>query len=110
MQQLRAPDEVDAVLEGGPAFLYKHSSRCPVSAESYDEVQQFALAHPEIPVYLIDVILDRPLSQYVAERTGTVHQSPQILLVSRGEVVWSTSHYSITARELAAQAAGSPSE
>jgi bacillithiol system protein YtxJ len=106
MTPLRSRDDVDRVLGlTGTALLYKHSTRCPVSMDAYDEVQAFALSHPDVPVFIVDVVRERPVSQYVAEVTGIVHQSPQVLLLCDGSLGWSGSHYSITVRELEAELA-----
>lgn len=80
-----------------PIFVFKHSTRCPISARAHAEYQRFAEAHPEIECREVLVIEQRPLSQYIALQTGVTHQSPQALLFSGGKVVWNASHYSISA-------------
>ncbi|HEU4698386.1 MAG TPA: bacillithiol system redox-active protein YtxJ [Gemmatimonadales bacterium] len=106
MRQLTTRQEIDGVLaHEAPAVIYKHSTRCPVSLDAYNEMQRFVVAHPDVPVYLVDVVRDRPLSQYVAERTRTVHQSPQAIVLLAGAPAWCGSHYSVTSHELAAQLA-----
>jgi bacillithiol system protein YtxJ len=104
MQEITTRQEIDGLLDRAAlSVIYKHSTRCPVSLDAYNEMQRFVLAHPEIPVYLVDVIRSRPVSQYVAERTRTVHQSPQAIVLRGGEPAWCGSHYSITQHELEAQ-------
>lgn len=100
MRQLRTQEEAEAVFAEEVALLYKHSTRCPVSLMARAEVERFAGEHPELPVYLVDVVFDRPVSRYVAERTGTVHHSPQAILLRGGEPVWEGSHLGITAGAL----------
>ena len=99
MRELRTKADVDAAL-GGSGIIYKHSNRCPVSYDAYNEVARFALLHPEVAVHLVDVVADRPLSQYIAQVTGIVHQSPQLIVVEDGAVRWHGSHYSINALAL----------
>ncbi|MET0396962.1 MAG: bacillithiol system redox-active protein YtxJ [Longimicrobiaceae bacterium] len=101
MRELRTEDEVDAAFGEAVALVYKHSTRCPISLMAHQEVERFAEAHPEVPVYLVDVIFGRPLSLYLAQRTGIVHQSPQAILLRGGEPAWSASHMGITADALA---------
>lgn len=62
-----------------------------------DEVEAFVAAHPDVPVYLVDVRAERALSQSTAARTGIRHESPQVIILRRGAAVWSTSHDDITA-------------
>ena len=45
----------------------------------------------------MDVRAERPLSQLIAARTGVRHESPQIIILRNGAVVWSASHGDITA-------------
>jgi bacillithiol system protein YtxJ len=106
MQQLTTRQEIDGLLDSERlSVIYKHSNRCPVSLDAYNEMRRFVLAHPDVPVYLVDVLRDRPVSQYVAERTRTVHQSPQAIVLRAGVPAWCGSHYSITLHELEAQLA-----
>ena len=42
------------------------------------------------------VVEDRHVSMHVADETGVRHQSPQAILLYRGEPVWDESHYRIT--------------
>jgi bacillithiol system protein YtxJ len=105
MQELRTQEAVDAALAGS-GVIFKHSSRCPVSSDAYDEVAAFEEAHPDVPVYVVDVIASRPVSQHLARVTGVLHQSPQALVVEDGTVRWHGSHYAINALALARHASG----
>jgi bacillithiol system protein YtxJ len=83
-----------------PVLLFKHSTRCPISAAAHREVTRFTEAHPEIPCRIVLVVEQRPLSLHIAEVTGVTHQSPQALLLVNGAVAWHASHYDITAPRL----------
>lgn len=100
MKQLRTEEEAEAAFVDEVALVYKHSTRCPVSLMAHAEVERFAEAHPEVPVYLVDVVFGRPVSRLVAERTGIVHHSPQAILLRGGEPAWEASHLGITAGAL----------
>jgi bacillithiol system protein YtxJ len=74
-----------------PVVLFKHSNTCPISAMAYQRMQ-------EVPdVALVVVQRSRELSRAVETRTGVRHESPQVLVLRRGESVWSASHFDITA-------------
>lgn len=93
-------NEIDASLSamrtGECVLVFKHSTRCPVSFGALSEMQSVLAELPEgCSVYLIDVISERPFSQYVAQKTDIIHQSPQLLYFDEGEFE-SLSHYSIT--------------
>jgi bacillithiol system protein YtxJ len=82
--------------EDQPVVLFKHSTRCPVSAMANAEVEDFAAANPRISCWLNWVVEDRALSRQIADITGIIHESPQVLIFHQGKVVWDISHSSIT--------------
>jgi bacillithiol system protein YtxJ len=89
----------------GLVLLYKHSPICGTSRRAEKEVIAFGEAHPEIPVYLLDVIEQRPLSRELAEKLGVTHESPQAILLGGPSVMWHGSHGEITAEELESRVA-----
>ena len=76
----------------GPVLLFKHSNTCPISARAYRQMQDV-----KSPVSLVVVQKSRDISRAVEERTGVAHESPQALLLRDGRVVWSATHFDITA-------------
>jgi bacillithiol system protein YtxJ len=76
--------------------LFKHSLTCPISARAYNEMAEF----PD-EVALIEVQRARDLSSEVARRLGVAHESPQVIVLRNGEVIWSASHFDITAKAVA---------
>ena|SRR5947209_1075944 len=75
-----------------PVILFKHSNTCPISARAYRQMQDV-----KSPVSLVVVQKSRDISRAVEERTGVAHESPQALLLRDGRVVWSATHFDITA-------------
>ena len=100
MQPLTSTHDFDALRDQPLVLVYKHSTRCPISLIAYEEVAQIEDHHPDVPVYLVDVLASRPVSRYVAEQTRVIHHSPQLILLSRGEPVWAVSHFDVRAEEL----------
>ena len=93
--------DLERLLTLPDAVVYKHSSRCPFSSWAHDQVARFAAAHPNLPVVLVDVIIDRVLSLTIAERLGVPHESPQALVLRGGSVAWHGSHGAVRADTLA---------
>ena len=91
---------LDEVLGSARAVLYKHSTRCPVSAVVIDEVLRFAETHPDWKTYVLQVIEHRDLSDAVAERLDVPHASPQAFVLKEGRPLWHASHGSITVQNL----------
>jgi bacillithiol system protein YtxJ len=78
--------------ETEPVIIFKHSNSCPISGTAYDE-----MVKSKIPMSLIVVQEARSVSNEVESRTGVRHESPQVLIVRGGKVVWSASHGGVKA-------------
>ncbi len=101
MQPLVTSAQLDAVLRAPVALVYKHSTRCPIATAAYEEVDQLLRGRPDAPVWIVDVIAQRPLSREVAKRTGVEHESPQAILLVGGQAVYDASHFRVRADDLA---------
>ena len=106
IRPLDDPSELIAAARDGLALLYKHSPACWISARALREVRMFAEAHPETPVFMVDVLGQRLLSMTLAERLDVPHRSPQAILIDHGEPVWDTSHLGVSRKALERGLAG----
>jgi bacillithiol system protein YtxJ len=100
---LDQPDAVERALGDEVAIIYKHSPRCASAGLAAAEVARFAERHPDVPVYRLDVVRHRALARAVAARLAVRHESPQVILLRRGQVVWTASHAAVDAAGLEAQ-------
>ncbi len=110
LQQLDTPAEQQrgTPVEFPPlAVLYKHSPACIISAGAMQEVRTFADDHPDIPVYVVDVLGQRSLSQQLERQLGIEHESPQVIVLKNGKPKWnrSGSRIRLDAIEYAVQSA-----
>jgi len=80
-----------------PVVLFKHSPTCGTSAQAYDELEALLHEEPPMAIHLVDVLSARPLSQAIAAQFGIRHESPQVLIIRDGRVVWHGSHWRVTA-------------
>lgn len=85
-------DEMATRSQQRPVVIFKHSLTCPISAAAYEEMTGF-----DGEVALLEVQRSRELSQEIEERLGVAHESPQVIILQNGQVVWSASHFKITA-------------
>ncbi|MGO4183309.1 bacillithiol system redox-active protein YtxJ [Paenibacillus sp. TAF43_2] len=87
-----------------PLVVFKHSTTCPVSANAYQEFNQYLDGKPreDVEYVLVKVIESRPVSNQIAEDTSVKHESPQIIFIEKKEKVWTTSHWSITKAHITA--------
>lgn len=79
-----------------PVVIFKHSLTCPISASAYSQMEQF-----DGEVALVEVQRARALSTEIENRLGLAHESPQVIVLRGGQVVWNASHFKITARAVA---------
>ena len=102
VNDLTGLDALFAESQDVPVLLFKHSTACPISAAAYRRVAEYLEEEGEAapPCYLVKVIEARPVSNTVAERLGVTHQSPQILLVDKGQCRWNASHGAIDGRAI----------
>ena len=83
-----------------PVLLFKHSTRCSISASRWPVFQGFAAKQLRVDCHRLMVIENRSLSMQVAQAIGVEHESPQVILLHRGKAVWHTSHWSITEEDM----------
>ena len=90
----------------GYSVIFKHSTRCSVSMMAKKRFEHDFDAIPEgTPVYFLDLISFREISNKIAEQFKVHHESPQMLLIKNGECIYETSHGEISAEDLAEQIA-----
>jgi bacillithiol system protein YtxJ len=90
----------------GYSVIFKHSTRCSVSMMAKKRFEHDWDSIPEgTPVYFLDLISYREVSNKIAEQFQVHHESPQLLLIKTGECIYETSHGEISAEELAEQIA-----
>ena len=105
-KHLESLADLEAVLadpEKRPVMLFKHSTRCPISAAAEKAYLAFVDAHDDGRVLYthLDLIQFREVSNAIAEKTGVEHQSPQAILIVDGQTLWHASHLGITQEALA---------
>lgn len=83
------------------AVLFKHSPTCIISMNANSQVEKFSEANPSVPVYMVSVKKERPLSNFIAERTGIEHASPQIIVFRKGSASAVATHSEITVQKIA---------
>ncbi len=98
---LRELEELDRMLAASserPLLLFKYSSTCGTSAEALDELVAHLNESPADVTYaMVTVQTHRDVSNAVARTLGVRHETPQVLLIRDGRVVWSASHFRVTA-------------
>jgi bacillithiol system protein YtxJ len=104
LRLLEHVDELHRLLaesQSRPVLLFKHSYTCGVSMEALDELVTHLKDRESngfLPQYaMVTVQTHRAVSNAIAQKLGVRHETPQALLVKNGRVVWSASHFRVTA-------------
>lgn len=85
-----------------PQVIFKHSSRCGISAMAKGRLER-SIAPANADFYFLDLITYRNISNKVASEFNVYHESPQILIIKNGECIYDESHSSITMDEIEEQ-------
>jgi bacillithiol system protein YtxJ len=92
---LTSLDDFVAKLDGAPGVLFKHSDSCGVSARAYSEMSRLPY-----PVGLVVVQNARSVSDEIEKRWQVSHETPQVLIVRGGTVLWNASHFQVKAADV----------
>ncbi len=102
LPEIDSIEDCASVMKEELVVLFKHSPTCPVSWMAHREVMQYRVAQPEVPIYLVSVRRRRDVSRFIADHTHVDHESPQVIVLRRGEVIAARSHDDITAETIGA--------
>ncbi len=86
-----------------PVAIFKHSTRCSVSSMALSRLERnWNLTKAgNIEMYFLDLIAFRLVSNAIAEKFNVRHESPQLILIKNGEVIYHASHNEITFEDFA---------
>ncbi|MEQ9310745.1 MAG: bacillithiol system redox-active protein YtxJ [Balneolaceae bacterium] len=102
--RISTTQEADGVIKASKEkiqVILKHSGTCGVSffaKKGLDSIPPEGLSNADM--YIVDVIRDRNLAYYLADRFSIRHESPQILVIKNEKVIWHGSHGLVTADNL----------
>lgn len=96
----------ELVAHPGRTVLYKHSPTCSLCGWSEHVLGRFA-REEDVEMQLVDVFRDRAFSRDVEARFGVRHESPQVLIIEDGTVVWHASHRGVAPDRVRQALAGS---
>ena len=93
-------EEVYSNSENKPNLFFKHSTRCSISSMALNGFERNWNKEAECNLYFIDLIAHRDVSNKLAELSGVIHQSPQAIVVSGGQIIYSATHSGIDANDI----------
>ncbi|NAS30860.1 bacillithiol system redox-active protein YtxJ [Flavobacteriaceae bacterium R38] len=96
--------QLDEILEESKQqtiAIYKHSTRCGISRMVLKGFESdFDLNSDQVKLYFLDLLKYRGVSNDIASKYGVYHESPQLIVLKDGAVIYHTSHGSIRANKL----------
>jgi bacillithiol system protein YtxJ len=99
--ELSTPEAVERFLVEHPTSVVFKAGTCHKTMQGFGFVQEQLEQRDDLMVGIIRVIEHRAASNLVAERTGIVHHSPQVILFEQGEAVFDLDNWDITPEALA---------
>ncbi len=100
---LESADQINDINQHkGYSLIFKHSTRCSHQPKRMVK-RRFELDWDKLPgdmpLYFLDLIKYRELSNQIANDFSVYHESPQLLLIKDGECVLDLSHGQISVEE-----------
>ena len=97
---LQEADQLDDLLTESSErkiLIFKHSTRCSISNTMLARLERNwkDTEVNDLKPYFLDLLAYRPLSNAIAETFRVEHQSPQVLIISKGQSIYDRSHFDI---------------
>lgn len=83
-----------------PVAIFKHSTRCSISSVAKMRLSSSWKFKDELPIYYLDLLSFRSISNLIVEKFNVEHQSPQLLVIKSGVCVYHNSHLSIAVSDV----------
>lgn len=95
-------DSIDAESEHNRILLFKHSTRCSISATALNRLERNWQSEDsqKLKPYYLDLLNHRDVSNAIAARYGVIHESPQALVIQNGRCIYVSTHTDITYSDL----------
>jgi bacillithiol system protein YtxJ len=86
-----------------PCVIFKHSTRCSISTVVLQRLNNTPAPSTKASYFYLDLLKFRPISNKIAELFQIHHESPQVLVIDKGECRYEETHLGIEADELQEQ-------
>ena len=81
--------------------VFKHSTRCNISSMVKNRVEREW--NLDFPVYYLDLLNYRSVSNFIASATNIEHESPQLIVFQNGKAIYNGSHSAIIVDDVKAE-------
>lgn len=99
-----SPDKVDEIFLASNdkvQVIFKHSYRCGTSFFAKKGLEAEGLWDKfDTTLWLLDVTGNRGVSNYLADKSGVIHESPQLMVIKDETVIWHGSHSAVNRKNV----------
>lgn len=102
-QDLNELDQLDQILEASnnkTQVIFKNSTRCGICKAEKAEIEESYNYEGKVDMHLLDLLNYRPISSAIAEKFKIEHQSPQLIVIKNGGVVYHESQHDIDIKKI----------
>ncbi len=93
-------NQLDKIVEDSVSkdvVIFKHSTTCPISMAARMRLESpWQIDTNTVDFYFLDLLAYRSLSNEIASRFNVHHESPQIVVIRKGEAIYDNSHLDIS--------------
>lgn len=101
LNKMEMLDNISQDSHNRPVAILKHSTSCGVSRMVLRQFEQeYNLQEDKMDLYFLDLLSFREISNKIASRFNVPHESPQLIIIKDGKVVYDASHGEISAESL----------
>ena len=86
-------DQIEQLSHKSTQLIFKHSTRCIISSMALKRLR--SCTSIEADCWVLDLLAFRSISNEIALRYHTEHQSPQLFVIRNGQLIGSASHEGI---------------
>ncbi len=102
-KELKSDQDLDfaiALTNQTPIMLFKHSTRCSISTTALSRLERNWNDGIDIQPFFLDLIQYRSLSNLIENKFFIKHESPQVLVLYKGECIYHASHLEINYKSI----------
>lgn len=96
--QIKSENDLNEIMrlsESTAVLVFKHSTRCSISSMALSRLERNWDESLPFPIFFLDLLSYRILSNKIADLFKVTHQSPQVLIIKNKQALYSASHSDI---------------
>ncbi len=103
-KEITSLEEIDEIVQRSherPSVLLKHSTSCGISRMVLRQFEKdFDIDPGKVDLYFLDLLRYREISNKIASKLNVPHESPQMIILKEGRVVFDNSHGAISVESI----------